>query len=111
MSAKKPFARIAITLPPDDLAAADRLATREDRSRSWIIAEAIRQYVTAQERRSARLDPSRREQVRRDLALTPAARIHEADATSAWSGEHVEPRRFSSFDAFLAWQRDRHVTG
>src|SRR5688572_14341803 len=41
----KPFARIAITLPARDLAAADRLAVCHDRSRSWIVAEAIRRYA------------------------------------------------------------------
>jgi predicted transcriptional regulator len=44
----KPFARIAITLPVDDLDAADRLAVQQDRSRSWIMAEALRQYVLTQ---------------------------------------------------------------
>lgn len=42
---KKPFARIAITLPQEVLASADRLARRLDRSRSWVIAEAIRQFA------------------------------------------------------------------
>ena len=41
----KPFARIAITLPSVELAAADRLAAAQDRSRSWIVAEAVRRYV------------------------------------------------------------------
>ena len=40
-----PYARISITLPAEDLAAADRLAAQQDRSRSWIVAEAIRRYA------------------------------------------------------------------
>jgi len=47
------YARIAITLPPDDLAAADRLAAAHDRSRSWIVAEALRQYVVWSEASAA----------------------------------------------------------
>ena len=48
MTRKPPFARIAITLPPETLRAADELAARHDRSRSWIVAEAIRQYAASQ---------------------------------------------------------------
>ena len=40
-----PFARIAITLPKDLLAATDRRAKELDRSRSRVIAEALRAYV------------------------------------------------------------------
>jgi metal-responsive CopG/Arc/MetJ family transcriptional regulator len=57
MTSRQPYARIAITLPPEDLAAADRLAAQQDRSRSWIVAEAVRQYVAAQERSAERLVP------------------------------------------------------
>lgn len=41
------YARIAITLPRELLVAADRRARELDRSRSWVIAEAIR-LVTAE---------------------------------------------------------------
>ena len=40
----KKFARISMTLPADLLREADREAERLDRSRSWIIAEALRRY-------------------------------------------------------------------
>ncbi|MCC6245574.1 MAG: CopG family transcriptional regulator [Gemmatimonadaceae bacterium] len=49
MPTAKPYARIAITLPESELAAADRLAKSQDRSRSWVIAEAIRYYVASLE--------------------------------------------------------------
>ncbi len=42
---KSRYARIAITLPPDLLKAADREAKRLGRSRSWVIAEALRRMV------------------------------------------------------------------
>ena len=110
MTKKRPFAKIAITLPEADLAAADRLAALQDRSRSWIIAESVRRYVAecdAAEPESA-LGASRQEQVRRDLALTAHQRVHDAEriaaigATAAASFE--QPRRFGSFDDFLTWR-------
>ena len=39
--------RISITLPKDVLDAADKRARALDRSRSWVIVEAIRAYVAA----------------------------------------------------------------
>src|ERR1035437_6776604 len=43
---KKPrYAKIAITIPEDDLAAADAVARERDRSRSWVISEAVRRYI------------------------------------------------------------------
>ena len=114
----KPFARIAITLPAEDLAEADRLAAAQDRSRSWIVAEALRRYVATQAKsaRGSGLDPSRREQLRRDLALTPLERIQAAEEgiqiVSKRPGERApdEPLRFTSFDEFLAWRRRREST-
>ncbi len=48
MPKKRPYARIAITLPPEVLASADHLARDLDRSRSWVVAEAVRQYAGGQ---------------------------------------------------------------
>jgi hypothetical protein len=39
------YARIAITLPPDLVRSADREAKRVSRSRSWVIAEALRRML------------------------------------------------------------------
>jgi hypothetical protein len=118
MARKPPFARIAITLPPETLRAADELAAQHDRSRSWIVAEAIRQYAAAQRGAppadgvSARLGRSRLEQLRRDVALSPEARVLESEELVAIGGElpePVSPRTFASFDAFLAWRREREA--
>lgn len=120
MASKIHFARIAITLPPDTLRAADELAARQDRSRSWIVAEAIRQYAAAQRgereteatdaRPAERLDPTRLEQLRRDLALTPEARVLESEAVAAIGNAHGQagrPRTFHSYDDFVSWRRAR----
>lgn len=115
MPRKPYFARIAITLPPETLRDADELAARHDRSRSWIVAEAIRQYAAAQreelkaDKGSARLGPSRLEQLRRDVALSPEARVLESEELVSFGdtlGNPVPPRSFPSYDAFLAWRRD-----
>lgn len=84
MNARKPYSRIAITIPPEDLAAADRLAKIQDRSRSWIIAEAIRKYaaVDSGPARSEGIGPYRLDQLIRDMALTPEQRIRVAQQTS-----------------------------
>ena len=117
MPQKTPFAKIAITLPQPDLAAADRLAAEHDRSRSWIIAEALRQYVARADApdATAPLDPSRLAQLRRDLTLTPLARILASEESVQVVGgtpnAHgaTAPLIFDDYDAFLAWHRDRNT--
>lgn len=116
MPRKPHFARIAITLPPETLRAADKLAARHDRSRSWIVAEAMRQYAAAQEGASnaddasTPLGASRLEQLRRDVALSPESRVLESEALVSVGdtpGKPLAPRTFPSYDAFLAWRRER----
>lgn len=107
MPKKPPYARIAITLPEGDLAAADRLAAQQDRSRSWIVAEAIRQYAASVDRNDAQhsIGASRRIQLERDLTLTPEQRVWEAESTQRLSERTTAPRTFATFDEFLKWQR------
>lgn len=113
-----PFAKIAITLPQEDLAAADRLATEQDRSRSWIVAEALRQYVARASRHASPtgdLDATRAEQLRRDLALSPQERIEAGEEALRVVGDRSasqgqEPLTFPSFNEFLAWNCDRTTT-
>jgi hypothetical protein len=114
MPQKAPFAKIAITLPQHDLAAADRLAAEHDRSRSWIIAEALRQYVARAEvpGTTAPLDPQRLTQLRRDLTLTPLERVlaseESVQVVGSASNAHGAnaPLIFDDYDAFLAWRHD-----
>jgi len=106
MKSEHPYARIAITLPPEDLAAADRLAAALDRSRSWVIAEALRQFVAAQGAGPLPpLDASRRAQLQRDMALSPSQRVGEAERTQVLPLAPGEPRRFAHYDDFVAWRR------
>ena len=41
MPTGRPLARISMTIPPDVLRRADRIARHEGRSRSWVLAEAV----------------------------------------------------------------------
>lgn len=114
MTESKPYARIAITLPQEDLAAADRLAHKKDRSRSWIVAEAVRRYVGAVDSESRGLGASRTNQLHRDMALTPEQRVLLADETLALNERIVDrasrsSKGFATYDEFLDWKRDRDL--
>ena len=119
--------RISITLPKDVLAAADKRARALDRSRSWLIVEAIRAYVAAAPARvretaatpypatSHGLGPLRLAQLESDLQLTPERRVRAAEETARlgervrdarWAGKR--PHRVLSFDRYedyVEWQR------
>jgi len=103
MTKPAPYAKVAISLPEADLAAADRLARELDRSRSWVIAEALRRFA-ASSSEATDLGASRRAQLRRDLALSPEQRVHVAEETLETSSRIGAPRIFSHYDDFLAWQ-------
>lgn len=96
MPKRQPYARIAVTLPAHDLAAADQLARTHDRSRSWIIAEAVRRYIASTETPpSPGLGPYRLDQLTRDLALTPEQRVRAGERTrkrDRYTGRVAEPR-------------------
>lgn len=135
MPTAKYYARIAITLPPRDLAAADKLARALDRSRSWIVAEAIRRFAAAPGTLPARdgsateddgssaarlatpgLGASRLAQLTHDLTLTPEARVLAAEATLLQAGAPQRARRhhvlaFDRYEDFLDWKKFRDVRG
>lgn len=117
------FTRISITLPRDVLTAADRRARALDRSRSWLIVEAIRAYLSespSQVREptppygvtSPGLGPLRLAQLESDFRLTPERRIRAAEE-SARLGELVRKshgRRhqvlsFDRYEDYVAWKR------
>lgn len=123
MSKRLPLARISCTIPEDVLIAADRLAAREQRSRSWVISEALRRY-TAQGTVAPRpvrapAEPvhvpddaagERAQQLRDDLRLPPAERLARAEELMAFARAN-HPRRsgaqiigFETLDDFSAWK-------
>jgi hypothetical protein len=118
------YARIAITLPADDLAAADEVAQRQDRSRSWVIAEAIRRYTadarqaddssSVNARAPTGLGDSRHAQLLADLRLTPEQRVRAAEETARVSflTRPVAKRvlAFDRYEDYLGWKR-RQASG
>ena len=123
------FARISITLPRALLVAADLRARELDRPRSWIVADALRGYLSGSPARppavreatsapysaAPGLGPYRLAQLEADLALTPEQRVREAERTA-----RATPRRarsghrlllFDRYEDYLEWKRNQGVTG
>lgn len=116
MRKRPPYARIAVTVPPEDLTAADELATTLDRSRSWVFAEAVRQFVKSHGEpptppaRLPGLGDSRLMQLQRDLALTPEQRIMIAEQTLRNAPPLQSPQGsqyFDRYEDFLDWKIHR----
>lgn len=132
MPRKKPYARIAITLPPEVLASADRLARELDRSRSWVVAESIREYSARGGPAQTRVrdaagrvsepvtiyDPEapdalgqlRYHQLKADLLLTPLERVLAAEETErmAWLVHPPAGQQLLMFDRpedYLRWKQ------
>lgn len=133
MPKKPPFARIAITLPAPVLAAADRLAKRLDRSRSWVIAESIRKYASDSEHPAQPPSPtvvhetfsaaSQAEQVadarvrliQSGLAVSPGIRLRRAEELIQLS-RLIRPRArreqviaFDSWEDFAQWKASQRI--
>lgn len=113
--------RISITIPESLVRQADVRARALDRSRSWLIVEALRRYLhepgasaVAEHVRhpfTGGIGPQRRAQLEADLRLTPEERVKEAERT-AQVGALVRPlpRRdrvltFDSYEDYLDWSR------
>jgi len=118
------YARISVTLPKAVLAAADRRAKELDRSRSWVIAEALRQWSGGPPASTAPgvvreagptyeakpgLGEQRQAQLRADLELTPEQRVIEAERTARavarTEGHWTGILAFDRFEDYLAWKR------
>lgn len=127
------LARISITVPKALVAAADRRARELDRSRSWVLAEALRGYLATAagaERPRGSLaavrEPAtvpyaalprpglgefRLAQLEADLKLTPEQRVLAAEDTARTvPDERRRPRyrqvlQFDRLEDFFAWKR------
>lgn len=127
------LSRVTVTLPAALLKEADRRATALDRSRSWVVAEALRSFLATSSRqsgvtRAARVrepatipypsapDPQRLAQLEADLALTPEERVREAERTlrdveaTAATPAARPPRvrailSFDRYEDFVDWRR------
>ena len=108
MPPDRSYARISLTIPPDVLRRADRIAKAEGRSRSWVLTDAVRRLEEPTPARLPRLDESRREMLKADLALSPTERVLAAERTA----REVPVRRFGAlfvtFDRiedYFEWKR------
>jgi hypothetical protein len=111
MSQSSPYARISLTLPPEVLAEADRLAAGLDRSRSWVIAEAIRRLASeggVVPKNPPASDGSRLAQLRADMARSPEERVVAGErlagaATGPSRGDRDHLFSFRSYHGYLRW--------
>ncbi len=118
--------RITITLPRDLLAAADARAKRLDRSRSWVVAEALREFVTGEPTvvrepvaRSAvrEVADARRRHLATDLRLPPAERLRRAEELGrlARAAQRRGPRHqiiaFDNYEDYYEWRKTRLIGG
>jgi len=99
---------LSVSLPGDVRAALDGEARRQRRSRSFVVAEAIRAYLTQRERDV--FTAARDRTLREGLALTPAERVRLAEElwqdltrgrkpTGPWTAS------FDTWDQYEAWRR------
>jgi predicted transcriptional regulator len=121
--------RISITLPKDVLEAADKRARALDRSRSWVIVEAIRAYLTARVAARVReaeapayaveeVADARRRHLLTDLKRSPAERLRRAEDLARLARQ-ARPRRgrrnqviaFDSYEDFYEWKKARPAGG
>lgn len=127
------LSRVTITIPAELLAEADRRAAALDRSRSWLLAEAVRAYLAGAGPAGALPPPEvpnrahlarevgtgylpglgeqRRAQLAADLELTPEQRVRTAQRTAAVGPPRrraPQPDRVIAFDRledYFAWER------
>ncbi len=131
MPRRPPLARVTITLPRPVLEAADKAAARLDRSRSWVVAEAIRRFAdeaagsasprVGQQVTSpydeSELHAVRIRRLKVDLAKTPEERLREADSLfDIARAVHPRTRRwqvigFESLKDFHQWKKVRAAGG
>ncbi len=124
------LSRISITIPEDLVHAADQVARRLDRSRSWVLVDALREYLdragplpvpppavaeprTGYRPTSGGVGEQRRAQLMADLALSPDERVREAERTARISdlrrpeegSRRDRVRLFDRYEDYLEWDR------
>lgn len=130
MSKRSPFARISITIPADLLEEADRLAAELDRSRSWVMGEAVRRMAGSPLQPTVRetvvnpyadhqteMETASLRRLEADLALTPEQRLRDAEELVRL-GRTVRPPRhrsqvigFDSYEDYYRWKTTQRAGG
>ena len=128
-----PLERITITIPKEVLETADRRARELDRSRSWVVAEAVRRYgeprgqeSTTKHRSVPRESPptayatsevadARRRHLRAEAGLPPGERLRRAEELGRLArqaqgrGRREQVIGFESYDDFYEWKKRRLI--
>lgn len=99
---------LSVSLPADLRSALDATAKRRRRSRSFVVAEAVRDYIALEERNA--FTEARTRTLREALALAPAARLQLAEELwrdFARGREAAKPwtASFNTFDDYERWRR------
>ena len=99
---------VSVSLPADLWSALVAEAKRQRRSRSFVVAEALRDYIARQERSA--FDEARVRTLREGLALTPAQRLQLAEELWQELTRGRNPARpwvatFRTFDEYERWRR------
>lgn len=106
------YRRVTVTLPVTLADAADRLAQSLDRSRSWVIAEAIRRLASeggVVPKNPPASDGSRLAQLPADMALSPEERVVAGERLAAAAARQARGDRdqllsFRSYQGYLRWK-------
>ena len=130
------LARISVTVPRSLVAAADRRARELERSRSWVVAEALRRHLQSDHAdqsagprpravreaaphpyAGAEVAEARRRHLAAELALSPAERLHRAEELgrlalqSQGRGRRQQIIGFDSYEDYYQWKRARLIGG
>jgi predicted transcriptional regulator len=100
---------LSVSLPADLRSSLDAEAKRQRRSRSFVVAEAVREYVACREREA--FSAARERTLRDGLALAPAARVQLAEdlwQELARARPLAEPwtATFKTFEEYEKWRRE-----
>ena len=102
---------LSVSLPADLRSTLDAEAKRQRRSRSFVVAEAVREYLARQGR--AAFAEARERTLREGLALAPAARLKLAE--DLWQelarGRKPGPPWTATFNTFEEYDRWRRQGG
>jgi predicted transcriptional regulator len=118
------IARVTITLPAELLAAADARARQLDRSRSWVVAEAVRRHLATPVVRepgvayaAREVADARRLHLASDLRLSPSERLRRAEElgrlarTAQRRGRRQQVIAFDTYEDYCEWNKARRVGG
>ncbi|MEO6057519.1 MAG: ribbon-helix-helix protein, CopG family [Gemmatimonadales bacterium] len=98
---------LSISLPSDLRAQLDAAAGRSRRSRSYLVAEAVREYLSREDHRS--FGQAREQTLREGLALSPPERLRLSE--ELWAelarGREVAVPWTAAFDTFEEYERWR----